>query len=179
MLLVLIFAANAAAQVLFERDIQPVLRVRCMSCHGLNNPDLDGDMLAKMLGAGHPIDQEFELVQYSQGTVRHRFYPPNVNQNAEMTPAELSRLFVEGQAAKLVSATDAMGRSNDEKYQEAQKARVADAKTALSSVKSVPEIAKLIDEPSEANARSLVGAIAEKDLTAEVGGLLPDKNTYK
>lgn len=48
MLLVLIFAANAAAQdpaqVLFERDIQPVLRVRCMSCHGLEDRQGDLDM---------------------------------------------------------------------------------------------------------------------------------------
>ena len=151
----------------------------CMSCHGLNNPDLDGDVLAIMLGAGHPLKPEFELVQYSQGTVRHRFYPPNINENAKMTAAELARLFVEGQAAKLVSATEALGRSNEAKYQEAQKKRAADATAALSSVKSVPEAAALVSQPNDANARKLVDAIAEKDLTGEVGGLLPDKGTYK
>lgn len=151
----------------------------CMTCHGLNQPNLDGDTLAKMLGAGHPLKAEFELVLYSQGTVRHRFYPPNLNQNAEMTAQEVARLFVEGQAAKLVSATEALGKSSNAKYQEAQKKRVADATTALSSVKSVPEAAALVAEPNEPNARKLVDAIAEKDLTGEVGGLLPDKSTYK
>ena len=151
----------------------------CMTCHGLNHPDLDGDTLAKMLGAGHPINPEFELVQYSQGTVRHRFYPPNVNENAEMTAQELARLFVEGQAAKLVSAKEAAGRSSDAKYKEAQNKRAADATAALSSVKSVPEAAALVAEPNEANARKLVDAIAEKDLTGEVGGLVPDKSSYK
>jgi len=151
----------------------------CMSCHGMNHSGLDGDTLAKMLGAGHPLKTEFELVLYSQGTVRHRFYPPNVNQNAEMTAQELARLFVEGQAAKLVSATDALSKSSDAKYQEAQKKRAADASSALSSVKSVPEAAALLGDPNEANARKLVNAVAEKDLTSEVGGLLPDKSKYK
>ena len=151
----------------------------CMSCHGLNHPGLDGETLAKMLGAGHPLKAEFELVQYSQGTVRHRFYPPNLNENAEMTAPELARLFVEGQAAKLVSASNALGRSSEAKYQEAQNKRVADAKAALSSVKSVPEAAALASQPTVANARKLVDAIADKDLTGDVGELLPDKGTYK
>ena len=151
----------------------------CMTCHGLNHPDLDGDMLAKMLGAGHPLKSEFELVQYSQGTVRHRFYPPNVNENSEMTAQELARLFVEGQAAKLVSASDATGKSNDTKYQEIQKKRATDATTALSLVKSVPEASALVAQPNEAKARKLVEVIADKDLTGEVGGLVPDKSSYK
>ena len=96
-----------------------------------------------------------------------------------MTAQELARLFVEGQAAKLVSATDALGKSSDAKYQEAQKKRPADASSALSSVKSVPEAAALLGDPNKANARKLVNAIAEKDLTDEVGGLLPDKSKYK
>jgi hypothetical protein len=49
----------------------------------------------------------------------------------------------------------------------------------LSSVKSVPEAAALLGDPNEANARKLVNAVAEKDLTSEVGGLLPDKSKYK
>lgn len=77
----------------------------CMSCHGLARPGLDPAVLAKMLDAKHPLEAEFELVRYSQGSVRHRFYPPNVNVNAEMTPAQLARMFAAGQAAKLVSAS--------------------------------------------------------------------------
>ena len=151
----------------------------CMSCHGLNHPGVDGKTLAKMLGAGHPLNTNFELVEYSQGTVRHRFYPPNVNVNAEMTPPELARLFVEGQAATIVSATEAINKSSDTNYQKAQKKRIEDSARILSSLKGIPEGAALVLEPNEANARKLVNAISEKDLTSIVGGLLPDKSKYK
>lgn len=155
------------------------LAKQCMACHGLARDGIDGDTLAKMLAAGHRLNTEFEFVRYSQGSVRHRFYPPNVTVNAEMDPPELARAFVQGQAAQLVSASAAIGRSDDAKYKAAQEARVASAKAALSKVTSVPEAAALIAEPSDANARALVDAIEDKDLTAEVGPLLPDPSTYK
>jgi hypothetical protein len=146
----------------------------CMSCHGLARPGLDPGVLGKMLDAKHPLEPEFELVRYSQGTVRHRFYPPNVNVNAEMTPAELSRMFVVGQAAKLVSATTAMSAATHPGYKEAQKKRADSAKDAL---KSVPEAAALIASPTEANARKFVAAIEKQDLSGKV--TLPSKSTYK
>jgi len=151
----------------------------CMSCHGLANPALDGETVAKMLDAGHPIEPDFELVRYSQGTVRHRFYPPETTVNAEMTPAELSRLFVIGQAAKLVSAVSARSKSNHPVYQEAQKKRAADATAVLSAVTSVAAAAALVVKPTEENARNLEVAIAGKDLSGEVQALVPDKSTYK
>ena len=151
----------------------------CMRCHGLSHPDLKADTLAKMLGAGHPLKPEFELVQYSQGTVRHRFYPPDVSKNAKMTKAELARFFVTGQAAKLVSAVDASGKSSNADYKAAQDKRAAMAKEALSAVKSVPEAAALVASPTEANARKLVAAIKDKDLSGEVGSLLPAESSYK
>jgi hypothetical protein len=49
----------------------------------------------------------------------------------------------------------------------------------LSAVTSVAEAAALVADPTEANARNLVAAIADKDLTGEVGGLLPAKADYK
>ncbi len=151
----------------------------CMNCHGLAHPGLSSDTLAKMLGAGHPINPEFELVKYSQGTVRHRFYPPDTSLNAEMTPPELARMFVTGQAAKLVSATQAMSKSTDPTYQAAQKKRLEEATAALSAVKSVPEAAALLANPTDEEARKLAAAIADKDLSGEVGSLLPDKGSYK
>ena len=151
----------------------------CMSCHGLAREDIDGDTLAKLLGAGHPLNHEFELVRYSQGSVRHRYYPPNVTVNAELSKAELAEAFVQGQAAKLVSAVGAMSRSDEPKYKAAQEKRKVDAETALAAVKSVAEAAALLADPTEANAQALVDAIAGKDLSGEVGGLLPDPSTYK
>ena len=43
---------------------------------------------------------------------------------AETTPPELARLFVTGQAAKLVSATQALSKSTDPAYQKAQQKRL-------------------------------------------------------
>lgn len=152
----------------------------CMSCHGLGQDALSGDTIAKMIDAGHPINPEFELVRYSQGSVKHRFYPPNMDTNADMTPAELSRTFIAGHAASIVAATAALKKSDHPKYVEAQNARIAAAKAALDAIKgSVPEAGALAGSPSEANARKLVAAIEGKDLSGAVGGMLPDKGTYK
>lgn len=150
----------------------------CMSCHGLARDELEADALTKMLGAGHPLNPDFELVAYSQGSVRHRFYPPDMTTNAEMSAAELAETFIQGQAAKLVSASAALSKSDDAKYQEAQQKRASDATAALSAV-SLPEAVALVADPTRANALALVAAIAGKDLSGEVGGLLPDPATYK
>lgn len=155
------------------------LASNCMACHGLAQPALDGETIGKMLAAGHPLRPEFELVQYSQGSVRHRFYPPDITVNAEMTPEELARFFAIGQAAKLVSAALAQTKSNDPDYQAAQTKRAEDTVAVLSALKSVPEAAALIQNPTEENARKFVSAIADKDLSGEIGNLLPEQATYK
>jgi hypothetical protein len=148
----------------------------CMTCHGLANPDLKADDLAKMLGAGHPINPSFELVQYSQGSVRHRHYPPDMKTNAEMTPKEQAELYVIGQAAALVSASSVISKSDEAKYKEAQGKRVAIAKSALSTI---PESAGLLASPTRENAIKFVNSILGKDLTGAVGSKLPAKSDYK
>jgi hypothetical protein len=153
------------------------IAANCMECHGLAQPKLKGDVLAKMLEAGHPGEPEFELVRYSQGTVRHRYYPPNVDKNAEMTPAELSRLYIVGQSAKLVSAIAAAGKGGGEKYAALQKKREVDSRAALQAVADVPEVKAVLDKPSADAARKLADALKGKDLSAKVK--LPAKNTYK
>jgi hypothetical protein len=168
----------AAAGMIWASDRYGVAE-NCMSCHGLNNAKLDGKTLSAMLNADHPLNPDFELVRYSQGSVRHRYYAPKSTENAEMSAAELSVLFVEGQAAKLVSAVDALSKSDDARYQAAQKKRLAGATAALAAVKSVPEAAALLSAPTADNARKLVAAITGKDLTGEVGALLPKKADYK
>ena len=155
------------------------LASNCMNCHALTQPKLEADTLAKMLDAGHPFKPEWEFIRYSQGSVRHRFYPPDITINREMTPQELSRNFVIGAAAKLVSATNALKKSTHPRYQEGQKQRRDDAIHILSAVKSVPEAAQLMASPTDENARKLVAAIQDKDLSGEVGSLLPDPSTYK
>ena len=112
----------------------------CVSCHGLVNSNLDPKQAASMLDNKHPLNTEFELVKYSQGSVRHRFYPPEVTVNQEMNEAEKSQLYVIGQAAALVSATKAASNSDHPGYKAAQEKRIAIAKAALDLIKgSVPE----------------------------------------
>lgn len=148
----------------------------CMSCHGLANPKLSAKDAAAMLDNGHPLNAGFELVEYSQGTVRHRFYPPDVTKNKEMTPAEKSQMYVVGQAAALVSATQAMSKSDNPKYKAAQEQRIATAKAALEAVKGqVPEAGKLLADPTPENGRALAQAVKGKDLTGAVGDKLPKK----
>lgn len=151
----------------------------CMTCHGLAHPDLSGDVLAKMLGAGHPINPDFEAVKYSQGTVRHRYTPEDIATNREMTEAEKAELFVIGHAAALVSAKEAMSKSNEPKYTGAQNKRAENAKAALALLSDIPEAAALVASPSRDNALKLVNAIAGKDLSAKVGSKLPAKADYK
>jgi hypothetical protein len=151
----------------------------CMDCHGLAQPKLKGDVLAKMLEAGHPGEPEFELVRYSQGSVRHRYYPPNVNTNAEMSAADLARLFIVGQAAKLVSATTAATKSANPQYTALQKKREQDSRTALQTVADLPEVKAVLDKPTADSARKLADSLKGKDLSAKVKAQLPAKNTYK
>jgi hypothetical protein len=156
----------------------------CMACHGLTRDSVSGADISKMLDAGHPLEADYELVQYSQGTVRHRFYPSapcakDNTVNKEMTNPELAQWYVIGQAAKLVSATGALDKTDNAKYKAAQQKRIADAKTALGRLSSVPEVKTLLDAPTEDNARKIETAIAKMDLYDKVKDLLPAPSTYK
>ncbi len=168
-------ADAAAAGMRWPSDTYGVAE-NCQECHGLANPNVPADTLAKMLEAGHPTVPDWELVRYSQGSVRHRFYPPNMTVNAEMTPQEAANMFVVGQAAKLVSATQAAANDVSAKYKEFQEARAAAARDALSSVSAA---ADLLANPTAEAARAMVEAIKGKDLSGEVGGKLPSKDSYK
>lgn len=155
------------------------LASNCMGCHALTQPALDKATLAKMLDAGHPLTPDWEFVRYAQGSARHRFYPPDISTNSEISPQELARAFVIGAAAKLVSAKAALGRSDHPAYQAAQKQRADDAQAALSAVHGIPEAAELIKSPTEQNAKKLAAALADQDLVSDVQGLLPNPSTYK
>lgn len=152
----------------------------CNGCHAMENPTLDGKTIEKMLDAGHPINPYFELVRYSQGTVRHRFYAPHEKKNAQMTDQELARLYVVGQAAALVSTASALKKTKHKKFVKAQTTRAKRAKKVLNALKSkVPEAGKLLAEPTDANGRALAVAVRKMDLTAIVGKMLPKKKKYK
>lgn len=146
----------------------------CISCHFLANAALPAGTRQKMLDNGHPLSAGFELVSYSQGSVRHRFYPPDVTNNKPMTPAELARLYVVGQGAALVTANQAVSGAKHAGYREAQEKRIATAKAVLQSIAaSLPEARALLDTPTAANGRALAKAVADKDLTQLVGANVP------
>lgn len=171
--------ADAVAKGMIWPHMRYDIALNCMGCHGLDRPDVDGATLAKMLAAGHPLKPEFELVQYSQGTVLHRFYPPDVTANKPLDAAGLAEAFVQGAAAKLVSASQALAKSADPAYQAAQQKRIDLAKEGIGALGAMPEAQALLADPSDANARALVEAIKGQDLSAQVGSLLPDPASYK
>lgn len=153
---------------------------QCMDCHGLANENLDAGVMAKMLDAGHPIEPDFEVVKYSQGKIRHRFVPPNVNSNSKLDKAGTARLYLGGQAAALVSASAVKGKVAHAKFNAAQDKRIAMAKKALNAVKGdVPAATALLASPTAKNALAFEAAIQGKDLSAKVAALLPKASDYK
>ena len=154
--------AAAAAAGLAWASMAYDIAVKCMKCHGLARPEINGEAFAKMLEAGHRINQSFEIVMFSQGRMRHWL--------EKRSPAQLANLFIAGQAAKLVSATEAVAVTGDARYKAAQIQRAADATATL---RAVPQAAALISSPSDATARELMRAIGRQDLSGRVGGLIP------
>ena len=171
--------AASEAKGMIHSSMHYEIAENCMSCHGLARADISAKDLAALVAAKHPVEPDYELVEYSQGSIRHRYYPPDMSVNQEMTPAELARLYVMGMAAQLVSAAEAFGRSEDKAYRNLQQKRIDAAKKALGALKSVPEAAALAAEPSREAGLKLADIIQDKDLTGEVGLMLPNPKKYK
>lgn len=171
--------ASARAGMRSPRELFDIAS-SCAQCHGMTHPGLSGEVLAKMLEAGHPLEPEWELVRYSQGSVRHRYYPVGSStENHTMTAGELSRMFVVGQAVRLLSATRALEKSKDPGYRAAQKQRAAGARDALEPVKALPEVEAFLAKPTEATARRVAETAAARDLSEELASKLPHQTTYK
>ena len=152
----------------------------CMRCHGLANPNLKADSLATMLEAGHPVKDEFEVVSYSQGKLRHRFTPPDGTTNNKLDAAGTARLFIGGQAAAFVAASRVMDKSSNPKFKAVQKKRLDSASKNLQALADkVPAIKALLANPSDENGRKLAEALEGKDLSADVAGMLPKESDYK
>ncbi len=154
--------ADSAAAGLAWAAMTYDIAANCMKCHGLARPDISSEAFAKMLGAGHPINQNFEMVMFFQGKITHSFKKPS--------PARLANMFIAGQAAKLVSATAAAATAGDVDYKAAQTKRANDARATL---KVVPQAAALIASPSDDNARAMMQKIGPQDLSGLVGGMIP------
>jgi hypothetical protein len=123
-----------------------------------------------MLDAGHPVNGDFEYIAYSQGQVRHRFYPPDTDVNQELTAAEAAEWYLVGQAASLVAATEGLARTSHPDYVAAMEVRIARATEALSRIDAG---AAVLANPTEANAEAFALAIADQDHAAAVSDLVP------
>jgi hypothetical protein len=148
---------------------------KCYGCHALGRQEVDGKMLSGMIDAGHPTNDEFEFVRYSQGQVRHNFYPPKISENQQLSPQEVAEWYAVGQAAALVEATQGANKTDNAKYKAADAARIAKAKDVLGKI---PEAKLVLASPTPDNGRAFAAAVQGKDLTKLVGAL-PDPKTYK
>lgn len=162
--------ADAAAAGMIWPHMTYAATRNCFSCHGLNNDALDVGTLETMLDAGHPVNGDFEYIAYSQGQVRHRFYPPDTDVNQELTMAEMAEWYLVGQAASLVAATEGLARITHPDYVAAMEVRIARATEALSRIDAG---AAVLANPTEANAEAFALAIAGQDHSAAVGDLVP------
>ena len=155
-------------------DMKYDIAKNCFGCHGLSK--LKGAEIKTLLDAGHPINGDYEIVRYSQGSVRHRFYPPNVKTNAPMTKAELANFYAIGQLVSYVDANQALAKSDHPRYRAALQKRIDRAKKALGAL---PAAKGLLGSPAEARARDVAKAIGSNDVSAAVGAYLPKKSDYK
>lgn len=152
----------------------------CMRCHGLSNPDLSQKTLDVMLDNDHPVEKDFEIVKYSQGKIRHRFVPPNVNENSKLEPAGIARLFIGGQMAAYAASKSVENKSQNAKFVEAQQHRqTSTAKNLQTLSKDIPEIKAFLASPDQASAHKVVAAMKDKDLSAAVANMLPQEADYK
>ncbi|MEM7255406.1 MAG: multiheme c-type cytochrome [Pseudomonadota bacterium] len=169
--------SRSAKAGMIHSDMRFELANTCMRCHGLARADLAFELQAKLMAAGHPVDREFEVVRYSQGSIRHRFYPPDFRNNKSLNDKQLAEWLVIGAAAQLVAAHAAQAGSSDQGYRNLQRAR-ADAASAILRELSLPEAKALLTQPSQANARRLTDRLEGADLSA-LARRLPSKTTYR
>ena len=165
---------ETAALGMIWPDMKYDIAENCFGCHGMSK--LRGSEIEALLDAGHPINGDYEIVRYSQGSVRHRFYPPNIKTNAKMTSAELANFYAIGQLVSLVDAHEAMKKTDHPKYRAALQKRLDLAKRVVTTL---PGSGGVLGSPSEAGARKVVSTIASQDLSGKIGSFLPAESSYK
>ena len=154
-------AESKAAGLIWSTTMKYDAATNCIKCHGMATPDVKVAALEKMVSGGHPVNTDFDIMGFYQDKIARKRWPAR-------SDAELARVFVAGQAAKLVSATGAIKEATQEDYKAAQMKRAANAKAALDALKNIPEVAALLSSPSEDNALKLMAAVKKMDLSGKV-----------
>jgi hypothetical protein len=130
-------------------------RVKDSIAHGMNNPhniyliakqcyDCHTVPNEKLVNVGGHLagSQDFELVSWSQGMVRHNFVRSNGTTNATLTPEELRVMYVVGVLTDLEYSLRATATATDKAT-----FGVTSAKRAARMKQRLHEIQKLLNEP--------------------------------
>ena len=130
-------AASEAAGMILPRNIHGIAS-NCLGCHTVPQEDL--------VNVGeHPAgSDDFELMSWSQGEIRHNVYWNKGESNAEASPERKRLLFIIGRATDLQLSLQALAKASEAgKYFDAMKARVENAVAALEKINAAapaPEI---------------------------------------
>ena len=119
-------AAAAAGQI---RPAQiNKIAANCLGCHTVPNEEL-------VNVGGHPAGSDFELVDWSQGEMRHNLFWSNGETNKVATPARKRVLFVVGHATDLEFSLRALGKSSSAgTYRDAMAERVKQSTAQLTAI---------------------------------------------
>lgn len=109
----------------------------CYACHVVDDPEL-------VNVGGHPAGEGFELVAWSQGSVRHNFFRDGEDHNIVSSPERLRVLYIAGQAYRLDAALRALAVDGaDGAYRDAMTAMVSSSLEALALVDDVVDLGGL------------------------------------
>ena len=149
---------SEAAGMIRPRNLYDMAK-NCYSCHGTAHEEL-------VNVSGHPTGDQFELLSWTMGEVRHNvWYTP---QNNEALPPRKRMLYLAGAALSLETALKALSeaRKSDSRYAREMRARAVAAKSKLNEaaglLTSVPALQAMI-----AAARPKATAIDELKASGE------------
>lgn len=125
----------------------------CLSCHTVAVDQMKD--AEKLVNAGHPTTKNFEMVRYSQGSVRHNFLLDQKT-NAESpslwlavtksTPENRKKLmFVTGQLVDLEVSLRSRGQASKGDYADAVNERIEDAIGELEDLEHIAEVKQVLD----------------------------------
>lgn len=135
-------AASEAAGMILPRRIHAIAS-NCLGCHTVPNE--------KLVNVGeHPAgSDEFELLAWSQGEVRHNVYWNDGAENAEASPERKRMLYVVGRGTDLQFSLKALALATQEgKYFTAMKERVEKAVANLEKIneaQALPEVTAMVE----------------------------------
>ncbi|MFT7620008.1 MAG: hypothetical protein ACI97A_003665 [Planctomycetota bacterium] len=127
------------------------LASKCFSCHVMDEPKLMAP------DVGHPTSDEFELLSWSQGEVRHNFVTGNGKSNTEADMNHRRVLFGLGQIIEVEYVLGALTKADAGPFFESSVKRLKTAR------RNVSELSKLL--ASDAGLASAVTALHALELT--------------